>query len=385
MNTLAKRFTWRRLLALGLFSLFMLAVILGPGVIRLLREQNAINNLKAAGAGIKFAPDSDRLLTTFEKLQQSVFGESAVTDVEAIGFELPELATEDFLQWLGDLPNLHLVTIRGPKFTDSGARHIARVATLVEVHFYDTNLSGAGLQLLTQCPSLKGLILTGPKVTNSTLLGLKKLQSLQLVRLTDTSIGRVGLNHISSLKDLRSLTLLRCRNISVEAVQSLAPLTELEEIATSGIPWNDTSLEVCAKWKQLRRISIFDSKITDAGLQSIKSLRNLTMLDLPGALVTDAGVEVLTALPDLHFLDLSGARLTDASLPFLARFKFMTSLTLAGAEFTGKGIDALGSLTHLELLVLGEKVPAKDLDRLKRTLSHCEVFQRQYYVFPDRH
>jgi Leucine-rich repeat (LRR) protein len=57
--------------------------------------------------------------------------------------------------------------------------------------------------------------------------------------------------------------------------------------------------------RQLQKLDLYDTGITDAGLEHLKGLRQLQELNLSGTAVTDAGLEHLKGLKQLRMLDLS--------------------------------------------------------------------------------
>jgi len=90
-----------------------------------------------------------------------------------------------------------------------------------------------------------------------------------------------------------------------------------------------------------------NSKVTPAGLASLKGLSNLAHLDLYETLVTDAGLAHLKELTSLGFLGLRGSRVTDAGLVNLKGLSNLTYLDLDGNSVTNTGLTHLKGLTNL--------------------------------------
>lgn len=89
---------------------------------------------------------------------------------------------------------------------------------------------------------------------------------------------------------------------------------------------------------EIQRLNVESTKITDASMQAIASMKNLTELDLSGCKVTDAGLEALAKHPSLKQLWLTNTDVTDrsievlASIPKLERIEASGSLSVEGYQ-----------------------------------------------------
>jgi hypothetical protein len=101
----------------------------------------------------------------------------------------------------------------------------------------------------------------------------------------------------------------------------------------------------------LRKLSLYNTSVTDAGLKHLEGLTNLRELYLSGTRVTDGGLERLEGLTNLRELYLSGTRVTDA------------------------GLERLEGLSNLQWLYLeGTKVTNEGVAKLQKALPNCEIF-----------
>ena len=97
-----------------------------------------------------------------------------------------------------------------------------------------------------------------------------------------------------------------------------------------------------APGKPVVRVSMYSTKVSDAGLKDLAALRGLTTLDLSVTKVTDAGLKELAALKGLTTLNLRGTKVTDAGLKELVALKGLTTLNLAYCpQVTGAGLKEL--------------------------------------------
>jgi Leucine-rich repeat (LRR) protein len=130
----------------------------------------------------------------------------------------------------------------------------------------------------------------------------------------------------------------------------------------------DRGLKRLKDLKNLRGLSLFDTKVTISGLGELRNLKNLAELDLhwnmmltgaglhefPGLTRLDlgytfagAGLVELKDLKKLTWLNLSNTRLTDAGLKCLKDLTSLTTLDLSGNNVTGVGLRELRDLKNL--------------------------------------
>lgn len=103
-------------------------------------------------------------------------------------------------------------------------------------------------------------------------------------------------------------------------------------------------------------ISILDSELNDRGLENISQLKNLRELSLEMSLpgITAKTFNALAVLP-MNRISIRQPKLTDKDLTAIARNIELTSLCVIGSGMTTDGLKELKSLSHLELLVIGEE------------------------------
>jgi hypothetical protein len=100
--------------------------------------------------------------------------------------------------------------------------------------------------------------------------------------------------------------------------------------------------------EQLVWLNLAATKVTDAGLAQLATLKHLQRLHLEKTGVTDAGLAHLKALSDLRYLNLYGTKVTDAGLAHLqglkklkSLFLWQTGVTDAGAEGLAKSVPGI--------------------------------------------
>ncbi|HYO83400.1 MAG TPA: hypothetical protein VES20_18495, partial [Bryobacteraceae bacterium] len=187
----------------------------------------------------------------------------------------------------------------------------------------------------------------------------------------DSDLRRVG-----ALPDLLSLSLAHTRitDLGFRELKTLGSVTDLDLYYAEQI--GDGALTVVRNWKQLRRLNLRGTKITDAGVAQLAEHPTLEVLDVGFTLFTDGGFDPLTSMPNLRELAAGGNKITDAGLSFLRSMPKLRRLDLRGtqrtdsglwaAAVTDRGAESIATLQELEELRLSNaKLSEAALARLK--------------------
>lgn len=92
--------------------------------------------------------------------------------------------------------------------------------------------------------------------------------------------------------------------------------------------------------------------ITDAGLAPLADLRQLKQLTLRGAAVSGAGLSCLSSMPDLEVLQLNSTKLTDEGLTHLTGLRRLRLVDLSDTAVGDAGLACLANLPNLDVLDL---------------------------------
>lgn len=172
---------------------------------------------------------------------------------------------------------------------------------------------------------------------------------------------------VATLKDLRRLDLSHTRvtDPGFRDLKALANVTDLNLYYAEQI--GDGALAVVKNWRTLKRINLRGTKITDAGVAQLAEHPSLEAIDVGFSLFTDGGFEHLTSIPNLKELAVGGNKLTDTGLNAVRLMPNLRVLDLNGvqrtdsglwsAALTDRGLEAIATLTKLEELHLrGAKI-----------------------------
>ena len=194
---------------------------------------------------------------------------------------------------------------------------------------------------------------------------------------TDSDVPR-----LAQMRDLRrlDLSLTRISDRGLRAMKNAPAIEELNLYFAEQI--TDEGASVVKNWKHLKRLNLRGTKITDSTLEFLAGVPTLESLDVGWAQTTDTGFEHLAALTNLRALTMGGNKLTDTALQFLRQMPQLEYLDISGQQRTDSGLwslsltetgmQSISSVTDLrELRIGGTAVTTRALEPL-RALSKLE-------------
>ncbi len=197
-----------------------------------------------------------------------------------------------------EFDRLEFLDLSGQPVADKDMANVKRLTSLTELTLARTQVSDAGLAHLKDLKNLRRLVLDGCTIGDQGLAHLNELPDLTELTLARTQVSDAGLAHLKDLKTLRRLVLDGC---TIRG-QGLAHLKELPELA-------DLGAGRLAELKQLQKLSLAGSGVSDKALPPLGDLTNLRELDLTGTKVTASGIAKLKeALPNCKIIsDVAGS------------------------------------------------------------------------------
>jgi len=265
--------------------------------------------------------------------------------------------------------------------TDEMFAFVAQISKLQRLELFQTELTAApGMALLTK---LKVLGIVGSKkLTDAALQSISELAaSLEELTLNwgnGTHVTSVGC--LSALSCLQTLSLTRCRWVTVDAFAGLS-LPNLERLDLrqndiTGVVLAHLEPLPCLKVLNLSRCDELDNltpdmnekfpkleelyltrcfNLTNADLFRIAQLSSLRTLHLDGCVsITNLGLSHLLPLANnLTLLIVSSPHITDEGLVYIGSLSKLMSLSLTDCEsVTDDGLRHLAPLTNLQHLYL---------------------------------
>ncbi|MEO2032552.1 MAG: TIGR03067 domain-containing protein, partial [Planctomycetaceae bacterium] len=201
----------------------------------------------------------------------------------------------------GVISSVSHVSVRMSSISDATVRQLSQHPGLVGLNISGrSTVTATGIAELKKCPNLRGLYLSGVPVSPEVLNAITQLGELRVFMIRDVPVSREMVNAIVRLDKLESLNLQNA-GITDDDLGQIAKLTKLKTL------WLNNS-------KMPGKSNVTKSKITDKGVQSLKSLTELRFLSLSNSNVTDKGLQSLNGLTSLKMLWLGGTQITDAGL-----------------------------------------------------------------------
>jgi hypothetical protein len=188
---------------------------------------------------------------------------------------------------------------------------------------------------------------------------------------TDSDLARLA--ELPYLRHL-DLSLTRITDLGLQQLKSAPGIVELNLYYAEQI--TDGGVAAVKGWRRLRKVNLRGTKITDTSLEHLSSVTSLESLDAGFAQITDVGLDHLTSLPNLKELAIGGNKLTDVGLQALRQLPGLTYLDLSGMQrtdsglwsvsLTEMGVETIATLKELrELRLAGMAVSARWLEKLK--------------------
>jgi Leucine-rich repeat (LRR) protein len=259
-------------------------------------------------------------LAGFPKLNRLVLAHTRVTDtgfahlaalenVRELDCYYAEFFTADALVHLAGWQSLERLVLRGTRVTSKALEHIAKLKNLHWLDLAYTQIDDANLDMLADLPRLETLAMGGNRVSTAGLAQLrllKNLHSLDLsgVQRVDSGEWGIVLNP-ATLGEIGGLTTLRSLNLS-------------------GATLADTGADRPGLKESIRQ--------TIEGLDRLAKLTNLESLDVSRLPLSAAALAPLAALPRLRELRASLApSLGEPAVPVLLRFPALAKVRLDGS------------------------------------------------------
>lgn len=287
-----------------------------------------------------------------------------------VKFDCYPLVTNELLLALRPHRHLtHLSLKACPLITDKALEAVAVLKRLKALNLSQcAKLTDKCFFYIKELPSLVSLYLDMTKITDRGvcyfLANAACCADLVHLSFNGTSITDQSLQAMSGLKALKILSIGNTKITSLDIVQSL---NLLENLNVSHTSIDDDGLVAVVNHPSLASLNLLSTNVSDNGLHNLQGLK-LSTLKLPNRLhISDKGISNIQGLP-LLALDLSDyIHVTDTGIHFLANMSRLTQLSLSNTKLTDNGMESLASLSGLEEL---------NLDRTSITDEGCSVLKR---------
>jgi hypothetical protein len=303
-------------------------------------------------------------------------------DQNRIAQALQYLRRHDQFFEFDDQERVVSVGISGLASADEAAEYIGNLRELHELTLYDTGLTDRGFSHLAGLAGLKELSIDGPGFTSkglSHLSGMSELASLYFGDARGFDLAAFGA--IAQVRNLRKLT-LKGGGFSDADLAPLAALGNLERLSLAGnLNVRGTFCKQLIGLAHLHKLQPGEG-VTDEGLSCIAGLPGLVSLEIGGPF-TDIGVKELIALPRLERLEIRSDQVTADGVAVIATLPHLTSLCLSTPGLSDAAVTPLLRCGALERLSFRRSaISAGGLQRLRDGLPKCSVCDIQRDAWP---
>ena len=211
-----------------------------------------------------------------------------------------------------------------------------------------------------------GLNLRGTWVNDADMLSVAAMPDLETLDLSHTRITDEGMLRLKSAPKIRDLNLFYAEWITDQGMTAIRDWKQLKRLNVRGTRISDGTLEIVSRIVGLEALDVAHTSVTDNGLDYLITLVNLKELSLGRGRLTNASLQVLKMLPTITYLDLSGARpappdmpgratqqgIPEASVRAIAELKELRVLKLGYSAIGAEGLRILSSVATIEKLGL---------------------------------
>jgi Leucine-rich repeat (LRR) protein len=232
--------------------------------------------------------------------------------------------TDGDLLELARLASLQRLDLSRTRITDQGLSYLKKVSTLREVDLsYAEKIGDPAHAIIKEWKQLTRLNLRGTVIADETAAAAATLPNLEVLDIADTIVGDPGVEALSLAPKLKVLSMGSIR-MGELGYQSLRQFTGLEQLDLSGnrplsaARISARGLEAIASLKQLRVLRLGHLRFPAKSFPVLKALENLERLGLEFCTeVNDDALPHLAAWKSLRVVDLSGTKVTAAGVASL--------------------------------------------------------------------
>ena len=158
---------------------------------------------------------------------------------------------------------------------------------------------------------------------------------------------------------------------------NISKIKNLNRIALDKTSISDIGVGYLSNVNNLDSLHASFTRITGNGFKNFKDVK-LTLLNLNNTLINDDGLKFISMLNSLEELSIGGTKISDIGLKQLSVMPNLHTLYINNTNITDGGLQYLAGIKNIKyVLVVGTKVTAKGIANLKRKIPHhCEIDNR---------
>jgi len=341
-----------------LIVLTVVCIWLGIKVDQARRQKQAVDTLRAFGAGIWYEHQrtknggfDGRIELDVPAWARELCGDDFFQTVTAVyirrrvgkdgKWTMPRAITDENLNCLADLPQLERLEIENAPITDAGMAHLRHPERLRGIWLDDTNVGDVFIRRLKGAKRLEALWLRNTKVTDAGLIELSGITTLKRLSLIGTRTGDQGLAAFRACRQIEVLTL--GRDVTNDGLRQFETLENLESLTANDQITGEAFLGF--RLSKADDVSLADSSVSDDNLPPlVQAVRGVRILTLNGCAITDGGLQHLKHLGKTQILFLSKTQIQGRELRHLASLSGIVALILEGCPLDDPDLKSLEPL-----------------------------------------
>lgn len=230
-----------------------------------------------------------------------------------VRYDNAQTETDEVLQWLPSFPRLKRLFLKEGQATNNGLAHVSGLKELEVFFIWDAHpISDAGIEHLRGLDKLSSIHISQSQISDQSLAVFGTLPALESLSLQGNNFSDDGPRHLVGLSQLKSLWIGSDETEYTDDIAGhLSKLTSLEELELQSNQLTDAGMSQLAPLTNLRSLYIGGSEsaaeggISDESLPVLLAMRELRQLSIQNTRLTDEAAMQLTDLPHLETLMLT--------------------------------------------------------------------------------
>ena len=353
-----------RTLGIGVTVVAIVLAIFAVYVRPYLAQTQLKESITAAGGIVETRPGPSWL--------QVIIGEENCQDITLVNL-VDAASDQQLLIETARLPQLEVLVIGGPKFTDAGLEQLQFSGSMQALIFDSTQVTeGALADLKVRCPNIHIVTCDQQGIHAWARKGSGDEFETRDNSLPDQVAGRLGRNYRHQVIGMNRFGSVRP---NAEQIATLATMHQLQQLSLERIVLSDELFAAIGQCQSLRRLTLANmrSSLKPSRLAAISEMRQLRELSFRESRVSDTDIAMLANLSQLEALDLTKTDvcdpskwpdfplrklmleetfITDSDLDAIAKYQHLQHLALNFTEVTTDGLHALAPLKDISTLEL---------------------------------
>jgi hypothetical protein len=264
------------------------------------------------------------------------------------------------------------ISFHGTKNADSLCHYILLAPQAEDISFDRSDVTAKGLAYLKGHSNLRAVYLDDTEVEGAgyeVLTTLPKLRTLSCSPRHDTHVALSWIGQLTKLTNLR-ISNSKIVDADLSAIRHLTELTNLD-ITNANI---DAGLTVIAQFSKLTWLSLSNiKKISAKTLEMVRLAKSVRKFFLEGVSLENDALAQIAQMENLTYLCFVGDRVDAVGIEYLSQLKSLEGLTIEELVIAPEIVAAVAKLKTLRELRLRSKIDPGTAKALKRALPRCKV------------